>query len=141
MCVLCILFGITGSVCFLFVRFGIRLLLKALKSEPLAMIRMPTMDEASSFKNAFISKYSILKKVFCVADCLQLYLEQSGNYIIQNLFYNGWKHDHYVSNVFVFSPNGVVVACAANALGAMHDSTVSEWGHVYKKLRRVTNCA
>ena len=97
------------------------------------MIRMPTMNEASSFKNAFSSKYSMLKKLFCVADGLKLYLEQSGNYIIQNMFYNGWTHNHYVSNVFVFAPNGVVIACAVNALGVMHNSTVAEWGHVYKK--------
>ena len=53
----------------------------------------------------------MLKDVYCVADGLKLYLEQSGSYIVQNMFYNGWTHDHYVSNVFVFAPSGVVIAC------------------------------
>ena len=68
----------------------------------------------------------MLNREFCVADGLKLYLEQSGNYIIQNMFYNGWTHDHDVSNVFVFAPGGVVIKCAVNAPGAMHDSTMAE---------------
>jgi len=38
-------------------------------------------------------------------------------------------------NVFVFVPSGVVVACAFNAPGSMHDSTIAEWGSIYEKLK------
>ena len=134
--VLCLMFGITGSVCSLFLRFGRRILLKALRRDPLARIKMPNANEVNSYQTAFKEKYSMLKDVYCVADGLKLYLEQAGNYVIQNMFYNGWTHDHYVSNVFVFAPTGVVIACALNAPGAMHDSIVAEWGHVYQKLKK-----
>ncbi|KAG9404771.1 hypothetical protein AC1031_004976 [Aphanomyces cochlioides] len=50
------------------------------------------------------------------------------------MFYNGWTHDHYVSNVLVFCPNGTVAAAAINAPGSMHDSQIAEWGGVYSKL-------
>ncbi len=40
-----------------------------------------------------------------------------------------------VGNVFVFDPNGVIIACALNAPGAMHDSSIAEWGSVYRKLQ------
>lgn len=133
--VLCMMFGITGSVCSMFLRFSRRLLLKVLKNESLAAVRMPTSSETQGYQEAFRSKYSMLKDVYCVADGLKLHLEQSGDYIIQNMFYNGWTHDHYVSNIFVFAPNGVVIACAINAPGAMHDSTVAEWGRIYEKLQ------
>ncbi|POM71840.1 Hypothetical protein PHPALM_11534 [Phytophthora palmivora] len=53
------------------------------------------------------------------------------------MFYNGWTHDHYVSNVFAFSPQGLVIACALNAPGCMHDSQIAEWGNVYAKLEEV----
>ena len=77
----------------------------------------------------------MLKDLYCVPDGLKLYLEQSGDYIIQNMFYNGWKHDH-VSNVFVFSPDGTAIACAVNAPSSMHDSTVHReqdlvWWKIY----------
>jgi hypothetical protein len=39
-------------------------------------------------------------------------------------------NDHYVSNIFVFCPCGVIVACSVNHLACMHDSQ----GGVYAKL-------
>ena len=45
----------------------------------------------------------MLKDVFCVADGLKLYLEQSGSYFVQNMFYIGWTQDHYVTDVLLFA--------------------------------------
>lgn len=128
--VLCLLFGITSSVCSLFLRFGRRIIIKVLAQELDAMVRMPTALETVEYKRAFYNKYSMLKDVYAVADGLKLYLEQSGDTVIQNIFYNGWKHDHYVGNVLVFAPSGLIIACAMNAPGSMHDSSVAEWGGV-----------
>jgi hypothetical protein len=79
----------------------------------------------------------MLRNVWAVADGLKLYLEQAGDVVIQNIFYNGWQHDHYVSNVLVFAPNGCIYICAINAPGAMHYSQIADWGNVYSKLGRV----
>ena len=124
--VLCLLFGITGSVASLFLRFGRRILLKILAKDDQAAIKMPSVDEMASFQEAIGSKYSMLKDVFCVFDGLKLTLEQSGDFVIQNMFYNGWTHDHYVGNVFVFAPSGVIIACVLNAPGSMHDSVIAD---------------
>ena len=51
--VLCLFFGITGSVCSLFLRFGRRILLKALANHPLAAIRMPSHDDVMQYQQAF----------------------------------------------------------------------------------------
>jgi hypothetical protein len=67
-------------------------------------------------------------------DGVKLLLETSGSYRIQECFYNGWTHDHYVSNIFVFCPSGVIVACSVNNPGCMHDSQIAEQGGVYAKL-------
>lgn len=99
---------------------------------PGAAIRMPTNEEVSDFKTAFAQKYSMLQDVYAVVDCLKLYLQQNGDAIIQNMFYNGWTHDHYVGNLFVFAPSGIVIACAYNAPGSMHDSTIADWGRIYE---------
>ena len=137
MMVLSMLFSVSGSVCSLFIRFGRRILLHVLKANEHARIRMPNDSEISEFQEAVYAKYTLLGSVYAVADGLRLYLEQAGDAVIQNMFYNGWTHDHYVSNVFVFSPNGVVIACAINAPGAMHDSQIAELGGVYRKLKSV----
>jgi hypothetical protein len=55
------------------------------------------------------------------------------NELVQSQFYNGWTHGHYVSNVFVFAPDGKIICCVINAPGSFHDSTVSEYG-IYDKL-------
>lgn len=109
-------------------------MLRALKDDDNAAVRMPTAEEIEAFQNEFSAKYSTLGDVYAVADGLKLYLEQSGDCVIQNMFYNGWTHDHYVGNVFVFAPNGCIIACATNAPGAMHDSTIAEWGNIHSKL-------
>lgn len=137
--VLCIIFGVSASVCSLFLRFGRRLLLEVLQSDVNAGVKMPTDEEIGMFQESFLAKYSSLGEIYAVADGLKLYLQQSGDVIIQNMFYNGWTHDHYISNVFVFAPHAVVIACAINAPGSIHDSIVAEGGRVYEKLEEVLN--
>eukprot|EP00171_Calliarthron_tuberculosum_P005037 IDg5037t1 len=83
---------------------------------------MPTVGEIDTFKDAFAHKYHSLSDVYAIFDGLKLHLKQSGDCVIQNMFYNGWTLIHYVSNVFVFAPNGTIIACAINAPGSMHDS-------------------
>eukprot|EP00957_Ditylum_brightwellii_P042054 3185284-Ditylum_brightwellii.AAC.1 len=65
-------------------------------------VKLPDKEEqVIEFVKPIGSKYSLLgqERVFAVMDGLELYLEQSGNHAIQNTFYNGWKHDHYISNI------------------------------------------
>lgn len=132
--ILCMLFGITHSVCVMFIRFARRLLIKVLSKDDSARVKMPSNEEIELFKGKIREKYSMLDDVYAVADGLKLQLEQSGDTVIQEMFYNGWTHDHYVGNVFVFGPNGMVIACVINAPGNMHDSCIAEWGSLYERL-------
>jgi GT2 family glycosyltransferase len=50
---------------------------------------------------------------------------------MQNIFFNGWTHGHYVSNPFLFSPDGKVRACYINAPGTFHDSTIANMSTIY----------
>ena len=93
---LCMLFGVTHSVCSLYVRFARRLLYKMLVADDAARVSMPTNSEVEQFKRAFQEKHSLLAHVYCVADGLKLHLQQAGDCVIQNMFYNGWTHGHYV---------------------------------------------
>ena len=138
---LSLLFGVTGTVLALFLKFGRRLLLKVLKSEPGAKVQMPSLDEIEQFKSIVIDRYPSLEDAWCVMDGVKLLLETSGSNRIQECFYNGWTHDHYVSNVFVFSPAGVIATCSINNPGCMHDSQIAEQGGVYAKLEMAYNAS
>jgi hypothetical protein len=70
-------------------------------------------------------------------DGLKLYLQQSGNAIIQQSYYNGWMHDHYVTSVFCFCPDGTIPVAFFNVTGSVHGSQVAEYGNIYDKLEAV----
>lgn len=53
------------------------------------------------------------------------------------MIYNGWTHAHYITNLFVFAPNRWIISCLVNALGSVHDSTLDDWGDVYKYLTKI----
>eukprot|EP00957_Ditylum_brightwellii_P129875 9906484-Ditylum_brightwellii.AAC.1 len=73
-------------------------------------VRLPVEEQVMECVESIGSKYSLLGKEreFAVMDGLKLYLEQSSSHAIQNAFYNGWKHDHYVSNIFLFTPDKMI---------------------------------
>ena len=85
---------------------------------------MPDAAKIALFKEAITAKHSLLVDCYCMVDGLKLYLQQAGDSVIQSCFYNGWKHDHFVTNIFVFAPNGSIIACTLNAPGTWHDSTL-----------------
>ncbi len=70
-------------------------------------------------------------------DGLKLYLHKSPHQSIQEMFYNGWKVDHYVTYVFVFVPDGTISIAFFNVPGCVHDSQVAIWGGIYNKLEPV----
>ncbi len=42
-------------------------------------------------------------------DGLKLMLEQSGDDLIQEQFYNGWMHNHYMASLMCFRPDGTIL--------------------------------
>lgn len=67
----CMIFGITGSVCSIFLRFGRRILIRALSPDPKSSIPIPSDDEIYTFQITFSHKYSMLGDVYAVADRLK----------------------------------------------------------------------
>eukprot|EP00957_Ditylum_brightwellii_P017580 1324395-Ditylum_brightwellii.AAC.1 len=63
-------------------------------------------------------------------DGLKLYLQEAGNIEIQEWFYNGWKHDSCMSNVFVFTPSGMIQLIVINLPGDTHGSTAASQGFI-----------
>jgi hypothetical protein len=135
--VLQLVFGLTYSNLSVYLRFGIRLMVETFKNDPLARVAIPSGEDIESFKVAFAERHPLLTDCWATMDGLKLYLQSSGNSDIQERFYNGWTHDHYVTSVFCFCPDGTIPIAFFNVPGCVHDSQVAEFGRIYDKLERV----
>jgi hypothetical protein len=110
-----------------------------LKNDPDATIRLPTEDKMQQYAQATASKHACLgaQNVWCTIDGLKLMLQQAPSSTIQEQFNNGWTHNHYVTSVFCFCPDGTILIATFNMTGSFHDSTVAEYGDVYAKLEEM----
>lgn len=131
------IFGLTGTRVSTWLRFGRRILIMILKNHSDAAVQIPSAARIDQFKRVIQARHRNLENVWCTMDGLKLYLQQSGDVTIQNMYYNGWTHDHYVSSLFVFCPDGTIPIAAVNYPGSFHDSQIAEWGNVYQKLESV----
>jgi hypothetical protein len=71
-------------------------------------VAIPSVDEIESLKAAFAVQHPLLNDCWAMMDSLKLYLQQVGSGEIQECFYNGWTHDHYLTSVFCFCPDGTI---------------------------------
>lgn len=133
---ICMLFGVIKTVGSLWIRFGRRLLLKILWGIPSSRVRMPSLGDIRIFQDIINSRYPTLQDVWFVMDGLKITIEAADDYSSQLLFYNAWQHGHFITNLFVFSPDGCICACSVNNPGSIHDSQVADYGNVYLKLQR-----
>ena len=114
------------------------MLLSVLKREPSAKIKAPTAEDCESYVCAIRDQYAIIgeKRVALALDGLKIPVCKPGCNVRQSAFYNGWTSGHYISNVFVFSPDRRIIAMVVNAPGAMHDSTLMDMGGLYDKMEQ-----
>lgn len=124
----------TASVTQLFLRFTRHILFPILAQDADSKVKLPSVHEIRRYQKAIGSQYAPLRDAYTVGDSLKLRVEEAGDVAIQEMFFNVWAHDHYVGNLMVFVPSGVIIACAIKAPGNMHDSQICNWGGVYHKL-------
>mmetsp|Transcript_26532 Transcript_26532/g.41156 ORF Transcript_26532/g.41156 Transcript_26532/m.41156 type:complete len:394 (-) Transcript_26532:56-1237(-) len=131
-------FGLTGSVGRIFLTFGRKVLVLIFETHlRYALPTKPDEHKSQEYKDAVHRQYPLLTDVGLVADGLKLQVQQSRDYFVQKRFYNSWKADTFVSNIFVFAPDGRIVICALNAPGVLHDSKLADYGGVYRKLNKL----
>ena len=102
--VLQLVFGLTYSNLCVYLRFGIRIFVETFQNNPLARVSIPSREEIDSFQAAFAERHPLLNDCWATMDGLKLYLQSAGHADIQEQFYNGWAHDHYVTSVFLLLP-------------------------------------
>ncbi len=135
--VLQLVIGLTYSNLSVYLRFGIHLIVETFHDDPLARVSLPSAEQINDYKAAFGARHPLLHNCWAMMDGLKLHLQQSGNTTIQERFYNGWTHDHYVTSVFCFCPDRTISIAFFNVPGSVHDSQVAELGNIYEKLEQV----
>ncbi len=130
------IFGMTQSNLSFYRWFGHCIFVHSFSDDNFAKIAFPNEVQILKYERTIESKHPALKekKVWCSMDGLKLYIERPPDETIKSRYYNGWTHDHYVTNVFVFTPDGTIPMAYFNIPGCIHDSQVAEWGNIYTKL-------
>ncbi len=106
--VLQLVFGLTYTNLSMYLRFGVCLFVETFMDDPFAQVSIPSAEEIELFKEAFAARHPLLTDCWVTMDGLKLFLQQLRNAIIQERYYNGWTHDHYVTSVFCFCPDGTI---------------------------------
>jgi DDE superfamily endonuclease len=130
-------FGLTGAQTNVWLRFGRRMLFRALKQHPDCVVRYPNESQIARLMEAITDRHPCLEKVYCVADGLKLQFQACADLTEQSMFYNGWQHGHYITNLFVFAADGRIIDAVVNIPGSVHDSTIAIWGGTYGRLKDV----
>lgn len=132
-------FGLSMTNLCEYIRFGRRIVVQVLKDDVNAMVVVPSAERIEEYKAAIKQQYPVLENVWATMDGLKLPIQQASTTQQQALFYNGWKHGHFVTAVMCFCPDGTIPMTFFNVPGAQHDSTVCELGGIYDKLEHVYN--
>jgi hypothetical protein len=102
-------------------------------------VEIPSDDKVVELCHLTRLRHPLLMDVFAIADGLKLYFQQCDGLDEESMYYNGWKYDHFITNVLVFSIDGRMIATVMNAPGSLHDSTSAKWGGIYEKPGREPN--
>lgn len=128
-------FGFTGSHANVWLRFGRRMLIKCLVKHPLAQVKFPSDEAIAKYQEIVALRHQHLPDVYCTADGCKLHFQACKGLSEQSMFYNGWLHSHFVTNLFVFGADGRIINSLLNVPGSVHDSTLAVWGGMYRKLK------
>jgi hypothetical protein len=100
----------------------------------MAEVQIPSTKKIEEYVETVNQRHPYLSDIWCTMDGLNLMLEQSGYALIQEQFDNGWTHDHYVTSVMCFCPDGTIPIVFCNIPGTIHDSQVADYGDIHDKL-------
>jgi hypothetical protein len=92
-----------------YLSFARKILLTVLRSMKEAAVHLPsTIEQLEADNLLIITRHSLLQGAFGSIDGLSLPVQESDDPEVENATYNGWKCSHFVNNVLVFSPRGML---------------------------------
>ncbi|KAK2465444.1 hypothetical protein APHAL10511_002798 [Amanita phalloides] len=131
------LFGLIPSTVSCYITFSLNILLKTLCQMPDTAIQWPqTLQEFQYYTGLITACHPWLHGAFASINGLNLMTETSGDVDIENVTFNGWLSEHFISSVIVFAPDGTIISINSNAPGSWHDAQVAY--PIYEQLHNDT---
>jgi hypothetical protein len=90
-----------------YINFSFSILLAALHKIQEASILWPEGDEFKKLADLVIAWHHLLTRAFGTMDGVNLAVQVLKNQEIENVTYNGWLNEHFVSSVLAFASNGM----------------------------------
>jgi hypothetical protein len=122
---LCLIFGVTPSVCSRTITAMLSLVVQKFKIHPWARVKFPDVDQMASFARQIKSREPEVDDVIGFMDGLLLTSECTSEMLEQNSMYNGYHSDTMVNNLIANGPDGKVFLCAVNFPANWHDGSIT----------------
>ena len=124
---LCMIFGVTPSVCVHYLHRLMVLVVRRLRFHPYCRIKLPNAEEKAQYAAMVASREPAVRNCIGFVDGLALPTQWCSSIEeAQGAYFNGYHHDTTVNNVLAFAPTGKVMWAAVNFPGSWHDSTVCQ---------------
>ena len=122
---LCLIFGVTPSVCSRVIRSMLRRVVQRLSDHPIARVRFPDQEKMRQFADMVQMRAPIVNDIIGFMDGVSIPAECTDERVEQNAFYCGYDCDTMVNNVFAYGPDGKVFFAAINFPGSWADGALT----------------
>jgi len=121
---LCLIFGITPTVCSRVINKMMILVVQKLKRHLFAQVRFLDEEKMARFARKINQREPVVNDFIGFMDGLALQSECTSEQIEQNAMYSSYHSDTMVNNIFAYGPDGKVFLAAINFPGSWHDGSI-----------------
>jgi hypothetical protein len=133
---LCLIFGITPSVCSRVINMILKKVVRRLRSHPFAQVKFPDAAKMREFTDMVQEQELLVSDIIGFMDGVSFPAECTDERVKQNAYYCGYDCDTMVNNVFAYGPNGKVFFVAINFPGSWAEGNLTACflGHLKAKI-------
>jgi hypothetical protein len=133
---LCLMFGVTLSVCSRVINTMPKKVVQRLRSHPFAQVKFPNAAKMKEFANMVQEQEPLVSNIIGFMDGISFPAEFTDKHVKQNAYYCRYDCDTMVNDVFAYGPNGNVFFVAINFLESWADGSLTAHflGHLKAKI-------
>jgi hypothetical protein len=122
---LCLIFGITPTVCSKLINQMLMLVVQKLKRHPLAQVHFPDAEQMEYYVQLIHQHEPAVDDVIGFMDGASLTSECMLEPVLQSSMYSGYHSNTMVNNLFAYAPDGKVIFCTINCPCSWHNGSIT----------------
>ncbi len=135
---LCLIFGLTPSVCGRAINWMLQRTVRLLNGNPFAEVKFPSSAKMREFADMVQAREPLVDDIISFMDGVSMPTQCTSERVEQNAFYCGYDCDTMVNNVFAYGPDSKVFFAAVNFPGSWADGSLMAW-FLHQIKRRIGN--